>query len=261
MSALAFFSRVKIISWEHFNLSTYHGSRFRAVSRLLASKFSDGIVVLTDRDAETWRGQFNIRGELKAICNPIPRFPNITNQDNSHNNKVVLAVGRLAYEKGFDVLLQAWSLVAVEYPDWQLRIVGAGKLENELKNLTNELKLSETVVFTGKTKRVELEYSKASVYVMSSRWEGLPMTLIEAQFFGLPSISTDCKTGPREVLSHNNGILVKVDDVVNLADTLILLLSDSNLREELSLSAKLNSSRYSITEVTNQWESFLKRIV
>ena len=94
------------------------------------------------------------------------------------------------------MLLNAWHKVVSVHPDWRLRIVGWGEDENDLKAQAWTLGLSDSVVFVGRTSQVEKEYQRAALYVMSSRWEGLPMTLLEAQSFGLPVVSTDCETGP-----------------------------------------------------------------
>ncbi|GAL37554.1 glycosyl transferase group 1 [Vibrio maritimus] len=247
----------RIITWEHFNLSTSHGSKFRVLSRFFASRFSNGIVVLTERDLLSWRSRYNLRSEIVAICNPIPRLPAIRRD----KENIVLAVGRLSYEKGFDILLKSWPNVVSIYPDWKLRIVGSGTLENDLRNLANILDVSDSVEFAGKVKNIEIEYSRASIYVMTSRWEGLPMTLLEAQHFGLPSISTDCVTGPKEILSHNNGLLIDVDDYQALSEKILLLINDECLRNRFSESAKLQSKNYALPRVRKRWEQFFGLLV
>jgi glycosyltransferase involved in cell wall biosynthesis len=104
---------------------------------------------------------------------------------------------------------------------------------------------------------IEEEYQNASIYVMSSRWEGLPVTLLEAQRFGLPCVSTDCETGPREVLSCNNGLLVPVEDPIALAQGLKTVMENLELRRRFSHAALQNVDRYNAGTIGNQWELLL----
>lgn len=249
-------SSVKVICWEHFNLTTNHGTRMRDMARLLASRLSDKVVVLTERDAEAWRSKYRITDRVQAIWNPIPRFP----EDNqiakrlTNEPRIALAVGRLSRQKGFDLLLRGWSLVGSARNGWVLRIVGGGEENLALKELAVEMGIEDSVVFVGQVRDVASEYRAASLYVMSSRWEGLPMTLLEAQHFGLPSVSTDCPTGPREVLGSGSGRLVAPEDPQALAEGLTELLSSAEIRSEMAIAATKNSWRYHPNAISREWE-------
>jgi glycosyltransferase involved in cell wall biosynthesis len=257
------FLRSRIVCWEHFNLSTDHGSTLREVARLAAAKLGSRIVVLTDRDASAWRARFRINTSVQAIWNPIPRFddqPASPFEQPVVQRRVVLAVGRLSYEKAFDVLLQAWRLLGNAKYGWVLRIVGAGDQEGVLKELADKLEVSESVEFPGHSRDIAAEYRNATVYVMSSRREGLPMTLLEAQHFGLPSVSTDCVTGPREILSCDNGLLVPVENPAMLADGLSAVMTDPGLRQRLSQAARLNAGRFDVNAIRERWESLFDEL-
>lgn len=249
-------SPVKFVCWEHFNLTTNHGTRMRDLARLAASRLSDKVIVLTERDAEAWRARYRITDQVQAIWNPIPRFPenDLAMMHPGGSRAIALAVGRLTRQKGFDVLLRAWALIGLPREGWMLRIVGGGEEEVALKTLAAELQVEGSVVFVGEVQDVASEYRAASLYVMSSRWEGLPMTLLEAQHFGLPSVSTDCPTGPREVLSGGSGRLVKLEDPRALADGLSDLMSNAAKRESMSHAAKENARRYQPEAILRQWE-------
>lgn len=256
-------SRTKIICWEHFNLTTSHGTRMRDLARLAASRLSDKVVVLTERDAEAWWQKYGITDRVQAIWNPIPRFPKNETPLPCSGGKpaVVLAVGRLTREKGFDILLRAWALIGPVRQGWVLRIVGGGEEESTLKAMATEMKIMDSVVFVGQVRDVANEYCAASLYVMSSRWEGLPMTLLEAQHFGLPSVSTDCPTGPREVLSSGSGRLVEPENPQALADGLSDLMSNTAARADMARAAKENSHRYQAERIRKEWEVMLGELV
>ena len=249
-------SQMKFICWEHFNLTTSHGTYMRSLARLAASRLSDRVVVLTERDAIAWRKKYHITDRVRPIWNPIPHFPDGAPVETGTSNKqlVALAVGRLTRQKGFDLLLQAWAQVGDAKNRWVLRIVGGGEEEVALKSLAVDLGIEDSVVFTGQVRDVAHEYRNASLYVMSSRWEGLPMTLLEAQHFGLPSVSTDCPNGPREVLSNGSGRLVKQQDPSALADGLDELLSRPERRAEMAVAAKKNAQRYQSDGIRKEWE-------
>lgn len=256
----AWWSASRFVCWEHFNLSTEHYSRFRTLARKAAAQWSDAIVVLTERDAQAWQKRFSVDGRVHAIWNPIPRFDEKPS-DLSERRKIVLAVGRLTEQKGFDVLLRGWQRIGKERDGWMLRIVGSGADEIMLKRLARDLEITDTVQFAGQTKAIAREYRAASIYVMSSRWEGLPMTLLEAQYFGLPSVATDCETGPREVLAGDSGLLVPVDDFSALADALEQLLAESELRASLARKALSMAKKYNAATVQERWKELFTRLL
>lgn len=255
-------SSVKIVCWEHFNLATCHGTRMRDLARLAASRLSDRVVVLTERDAEAWRGKYRIGERVQAIWNPIPRFPraHAPSTRDTDAPRIALAVGRLTRQKGFDLLLRAWKYLGEARSGWVLRIVGSGEEESALKALANELGIQESVVFVGQVRDVAVEYRSASLYVMSSRWEGLPMALLEAQHFGLPSVSADCPTGPREVLSAGSGRLVQPENPQALAEGLAELMTNPGLRAGMARVAEANAGRYRPEGIRQEWEALLEGI-
>ncbi|MEL0616564.1 glycosyltransferase family 4 protein [Cobetia marina] len=253
------FVRSRLVCWEHFNLGTHHGSHLRTVGRSTAVRLADAIVVLTERDATAWRARYGITDKVQAIWNPVPRIPQ--EDAPTQASRTVLAVGRLTEQKGFDVLLEAWARVARQHPDWRLRIVGWGEDENALKAQAWTLGLSESVVFVGRTSRVEEEYQRAALFAMSSRWEGLPMTLLEAQSFGLPVVSTNCETGPAEILQGGSGVLVDVEDAAALARELCLLIEDAPRRQQMSLLARENAARFDADVLCDEWQQLLARML
>ena len=149
----------------------------------------------------------------------------------------VLAVGRLQLQKGFDLLLQAWQSVQRQMPEARLRIVGAGPLGAQLTALATSLGVAASVEFAAPTEQIEALYREAAVFVLSSRYEGMPLALLEAQALGVPSVAFDCPTGPREILSDATGLLVPAGDVPALAQAMLRLLRDPALRAQMGAAA------------------------
>ncbi|MCH4597593.1 glycosyltransferase, partial [Achromobacter xylosoxidans] len=143
-----------------------------------------------------------------VITMPNPCISNIE-YEYHYDKKRFLAVGRLVEEKNFADMISAWKIVEKKVDDWDLIIVGKGELEKDLRQQIKDLNL-QRVTIAGHSDHVEEYYKSASCYVLSSVYEGFPMVILEAQSYGLPVISYDCKTGPRDLVLHNfNGMLVE----------------------------------------------------
>ena len=204
--------KINHICWEHFNLKVNLGSHFRNLGRWMAAKWCTRIVTLTDRDKTFWDKKFNLTSSKKviAIANPSP-YP-LQNNVPTLSNKNILCVGRLTHQKGFDLLIPAWAKIADQLLGLKVTIVGSGEDEQMLKQMAYNLGVAESIIFAGQQKDMDSFYRKASFFCMSSRFEGLPMVLLEAQSYGLPIISFDCDTGPAELIDDGvNGFLIDIN--------------------------------------------------
>ena len=178
VSALGF-TDIRHITWEHFNFKSNLGLRSRQLARRLAARFSDVVVTLTERDREFWLNGTSAKAKIVAIPNPVPfELPEVNYDADS---KIVLAVGRLTYQKGFDMLIEAWAKLAHHAPGWKLRIVGSGEEEEQLKKQAACLNVHSCIEFIPNTPDVHKHYQEAAFYCLSSRYEGFPMVLLEAQ--------------------------------------------------------------------------------
>ena len=184
--------------------------RIRTWQLVRAVKPLERLVVLTEKDQADWQagGCTNVT----VIPNPCAMDDGQWTMDDGRRTKTVLAVGRLHEQKGFDLLLNAWQPIEARYPDWTLRIVGEGPKRTELEAQIKELGLRH-VVLAGRTEDMKREYASASLFVLSSRYEGLPLALIEAMWCGLPCIAFDCPQGPAELLADERGWLVSNGDI------------------------------------------------
>ena len=212
-----------------------------------ASKF-DKFVVLTKEDSHNWKGLGNL------VVIPNARTFEVA-EPARLKNKTVIAVGRLCYQKGFDRLIAVWEKVVDQLPEWTLKIIGAGEDEDNLRRLLNDKGLEENVIIhSAQSDDMPEIYKDASIYVMTSRYEGLPMALLEAQAAGLPIVSFDCKCGPKDIVTDGeDGYLVNEGDIDTMAQRLIRLMTDEDLRIEMGANAFRNSDRFSESVVMQQW--------
>lgn len=248
---------IKHVCWEHFNFNNNNGVKFRDYGRKLAAKYCDYVVTLTKRDKELWeQGIKNIKAKIIPIANPSP----FGVQENipSLDYKTILCVGRLTHVKGFDLLITAWAKVAHQVPSWKVIIVGSGEDEMLLKQMAKDLGVDDSIIFSGQQKNIDTFYRQASFFCMSSRFEGLPMVLLEAQSYGLPIVAFDCDTGPSEIVNNKTGILVPVEDVISLSKAIKDMATlKEKLYQEMSLSSFLSSKNFNINNIILKWESIL----
>lgn len=215
----------------------------------------DRFVVLTEEDKRYW-------GDL-ANMTVIPNALTFqTSQVAGLDNKKVVAIGRYTHQKGFERLVYAWQELAPRFPDWQLDIVGDGEEREALQRLICECGLERQISLVRPTKDVERIYRDASLFVLSSRYEGLPMVLLEAQAFGLPIVAFRCKCGPEDVVSDGEtGFLVDEGDIAALADRMALLMDDESMRKRMGQKAKEASLRYDEDVIMAQWMNLFKSLV
>lgn len=249
---------VKHICWEHFNFKNNNGIKLRDFSRKLAVKYCDHVITLTEKDKNLWQKNLkNINAKITVIANPCP-FP-IQNYIKEKNTKIILAVGRLTNVKGFDMLLEAWFHIQQVMPEWRLKIVGEGEDREILTNFIYNNNLTSSIELVGKTENISEYYNKAEILCLSSRFEGFPMVLLEAQAFGLPVVAFDCDTGPSDIIQHGvNGLLVKTGDIIELVNALLKLMNLTRVEyENMSSSAIKNSDKYSIQSIIKKWVSII----
>lgn len=173
-----------------------------------------------------------------------------------------IAVGRLHPQKGFDLLLKAFHQIRDRHPDWQLTILGEGPMRSELEALRSQLKLTDRVHLPGLVSNVRDYLDRADLFVMPSRFEGFPMALCEAMACGLPVLSADCLSGPRDIIDDGiNGILVATENVDALAIGLDKLMSDPAKRQQLAQNAPDILDRFGVEQVMGIWQNAIDRAI
>ena len=236
------FSRFKKLQYGRSGLWAL-ADRWRTWQDAITAAQYDRFVVLTAEDKGYWGDMDNIR------VIPNPRTFSLP-EPASLQSYTVLAVGRYTYQKGFDLLLEAWKMIDTE--GWSLRIAGSGDSLGDLP----------ANVITGPAQDIIEEYRNAAFLVMSSRYEGLPMVLLEAQAAGLPVVAFTCKCGPRDVITDGeDGILVPESDIKGLAAGIKRLMDDEGLRQRMGEAAFRNSGRYDKERIMSLWDNLFRELL
>lgn len=212
----------------------------------------DRFVVLTEEDGGYWGALPNI----EVIANARTFNPE---KVASLDTKRVVAVGRYTHQKGFERLIEAWSRICHQYPDWRLDIVGDGEERGKLQALIDGYGIGDSCTLCPPTNDMEAVYLGASVVAMSSRYEGLPMILLEAQAYGLPIVSFACKCGPADVVTDgSDGFLVPEGEIEALAQKLATVMEDDALRQRMGEAARNSSERYEEEVIMKKWVSLFE---
>lgn len=197
-----------------------------------------------------------VEGAVAVIPNPIEAPKGQPAPESAA--KTLVAVGRLVPQKGFDMLIDAFSDVQSDFPDWQLKIFGSGPLQDRLTAQISAHGCGERIFLAGQTDAPGGWVNEAHAFVLSSRFEGFPNVLGEAMATGLPVLSFDCPFGPAEMITNGvDGLLVPEGDVESLADAMRRMLSDRDFRAGLALEARKKATEYSVSRVVAQWDTLL----
>jgi glycosyltransferase involved in cell wall biosynthesis len=238
------------IGQEHMNLSAHPP----AVRRAIADGYPqlDAVVTLTETDLAAYRAAVGQGPLVTAIPNAAP---DLGAGRSDGTARTVIAAGRLTPQKGFGRLITAFAHVARVHPDWKLLICGRGPRRKHLLKLVADLSLADNVVLAGPVPRIGEAMADASIFGLSSHFEGFPMVLLEAMSVGLPVVSFDCPTGPRELVEDRvNGLLVPEGDVAALGAALVEMIDDEELRRRCSQGAIATAERYSLDRIGPMWD-------
>jgi len=219
--------------------------------------FADSIVVQTEKARDYFLPRFESR--VRIIPNPVLKPVDDVSVQGLSENPLLITMGRLHTQKGFDLLLKAFARLKKKHPEWRLTILGEGPLRSELQRLCNRLGLLKSVYFPGIVKNPDHYLRQSDLFVLSSRYEGFPNALCEAMANGLPVISTDCPSGPSDIIRDGiDGVLVAANDIDALSTAMDRLMSDEAERKRLASRAPEITQRFGIEKVINLWESLLK---
>lgn len=220
---------------------------------ILAKRF-DKFIVLTHQNKSEWKGK-----NIQVIPNPLSFYPN---ESSVVTNKKVIAVGKQSHQKGFDRLLRSWKIVHEKHPDWTLDVYGKKDPSMQLEAQARELKIENSAQFHDPEKNITSKYLESSIYLLSSRFEGFGMVLIEAMACGVPCVSFDCPFGPSDIIQHNeDGIIVENNNEIVFADAICTLIENDELRRKMGTLAKQNVKRFLPEQIMPQWDKLFKSLV
>ena len=205
------------------------------------------LVLLTPEDAKDWEGVT----KTFVIPNSIPLIPN----DNSKlDKKKAIIVGRYNDAKGYEYLVRAWKIVHQRHPDWIIDIYGSGELHDDVEQWIRDAQLQDCMIMHEPTSQIMEKYLESSICVVSSRYEGFSMAIVEAMACGVPCVSFDCPFGPRNIIINGeDGILVEYLNTQALADNICKLIDNEALRKQLGSKAKINIHRFSQEAIMEKW--------
>ena len=237
------------------NLHKHNGALRKSMRKLYPQL--DAFVVLTEQDREHY-GRV-----LKGKAPPLHVIPNtvrpLPGAKADLAAKTVYAAGRFRYQKGFELLIPAWEATAKAHPDWTLRLRGRGHLETRYRGLIETHGLEDSVVIEGPAEDIGSDMADSAVFVLSSRFEGFPLILLEAMSKGMGIVSFDCPTGPADIVDdHRNGLLVPHEDVEGLSRAIREIVEDEELRRRMAAEAVGTAEQYTIEAIGPRWVELLE---
>ena len=244
------------VGQDHMNLDTYRPHLRALISESYARL--DLVTTLTERDADDYRKLLGGRTRVECFPNPAP---DVGGRRATLDEKVVIAAGRLTRQKAFGRLVDAWAEVAPRHPDWRLRIFGEGPKRRSLRRRIRRRGVADSARLEGFSDRLHDELARASLFAMTSRREGFPMVLLEAMGVGLPVVSVDCYTGPRDIVTDGvDGRIVPEEDRVALVEAMSELMGDHRKRHAFGAAALEKVARYDLAIIAERWGARLAEL-
>jgi glycosyltransferase involved in cell wall biosynthesis len=243
---------------EHLTLAT-HSARLKLMLRDTYPRL-DALTTVTEADARDYRRILRLPGvRIEALPNSVPA-PQVSPAGGT--GKWVVAAGRLAPAKRYDVLIRAFGRAVAERPDWGLRIYGSGRERDKLRSLIDRLGLYNHVFLMGPAHPIEAEWAKGAVGAVTSSLESFGMTIVEAMRCGLPVVATDCPHGPGEIIRHGvDGLLAPTGDVKAISAALLRLMNDDALRHRMRRAALVSSARFDPAHIGARYEDLMTDLV
>jgi len=243
---------VVTIGQEHLHLHR-HGPGLQAAFRQHYPRL-DAVVTLTQRDAGSYRALLADRNRVRVIPNAVPDLGQVPRVAGPRD-RFAVAAGRLTRQKGFDVLVRAWRPVARSHPEWTLHIYGEGAERERLQALIDRCGLGRQVQLKGFTPRLPDALARSSLFVLSSRFEGLPMVLLEAMRCGVTVVAVDCPTGPADLIDPGvDGLLVRPLSARALSHAIQWAIAHPRARRRLAAAGQARSLCYARELIAARWE-------
>lgn len=253
------FTKIKLISWEHFNFYENLGMKLRDISRKLAARFSDYIVTITKEDKGYFEQNLKLKCPICNIYNPIKTDTDYG--EYSYDSNIIISAGRLTYQKGFDILVDVAKIVFYKHPHWVWYILGEGSDRAFIEEKIKQMNLENNVILKGEVKDIDNYYKQAAMFVLTSRFEGFGLVLAEAKSYNLPTISFKCKAGPSEIIIDEiNGNLIECFNIEEMAKSICNLIENQDKRIFFSKNALDGMNKFEIKKIVNEWDLLLDNL-
>lgn len=250
----------------HVTRHSYHGGALRGkglinnLLKLLLSKFLvykmgklSTVVLLTKEEVLNWPELNN----TLVIYNPLTFTTERYSDCTSHE---AIAVGRYSYQKGFDLLVEAWKIVHERHPDWILNIYGEGERESLMTQISN-YNLDNSCLLKLPVSNISDKFADSSIFVLSSRFEGFGMVICEAMLCGVPPVSFACPCGPRDIITDGlDGLLVDNGNIDELANKICYLIENDDLRKKMGSRARISVERFEADNIMGQWKDLFEKL-
>ena len=254
------FKKCKLICWEHSNYYVTTDHTYSKLSRKIGSIFADKLITLTKKDMNNYIDNEKIKS-IEYIYNPID--PILVSRDIKYNveSKKIISVGRLSYQKNFEALIEVAHRVFINHNDWEWHIYGDGEDREILKCKIKEYDLDKKIILKGRVENIYDIYNEYSMLVMTSRYEGFPMTIIESLTSNIPVISFNIQTGPDELIEDGiNGFLVNFEDIEEMVDKINQLIDNKELRLSMSNNCYRIREKLNIDMIIDKWDDVIKSL-
>lgn len=253
-------TNTKCVCWEHTNPNVASDYKFQKAARKYGACHSDCNVVLTKSAVQAYSEMFHTKNTVQ-IYNPLDARILECASDYNTTSKRIVSVGRLSYPKYFEMAIEIAAEVLPGRPEWSWDIFGEGEARTKLAALIHEKGLDDRMKLCGQVNDIYNRYKNYAVMVMTSRYEGFPMTLLEGLGNGLPLVSFDIATGPNEIIrNEENGYLIPPFDKKQMVVRLERLMDDASLREKMSAEARKDCAAFSQDAIVKQWEALLRQL-
>lgn len=241
--------KAKIIYERHASM-ILNGASWQKFWMRMGGHLYDKIVVLTNYNLSEWSSS-----NLTVIPNPVSFYPQ---ESATLENHRIICVGSLSYNKGYDLLIDAWSKIASQHPSWSVHIYGKGDA-SIYQDIINQAGIQKQITFHAPVQDIASVYQQASFLVLPSRSEGFGMVLIEAMACGVPCVAFDCPCGPRDIIQDGkNGFLVKPQDTAELAQHIEKLINNEQLRKNMGTFAKQTAQQYLMERIAILWKNLFE---
>ncbi len=250
----------KSVCWEHSNANNRADHGFQMLCRRIGVKHSNAVVTITKQDYEMYKARYH-PANLYQIYNPVDERIKYGYQVN-HNPKKIISVGRLTYQKNYPILLRVAKEVLDKHPDWIWDVYGEGEEKEEISTDIREKGLEGRVILKGQVNNLYERYKEYSFYVITSRYEGFGMALLEASRAGLPIISFDVECGPREIIKNDvNGYLVKEMDENVMIERVNYLCDHWEKCLELSANILHSKNPFDVNQIIKDWNQLFEQLL